>query len=172
MRTAPAHLESKLRFWDLSIGQIATAFAGIMLGVAWAKFLSPLHGMWGAMSGAYIAALPVVPVFVASQTELDLGGLLVGALRWRRLEGRYLPGAGETAHGYLLCDEHADTAPGADAEVLEPWLQALWDEAPASTSAPTGSSGVLAPTGHASDNDHIPGGADRRSPISNGREGR
>ena len=29
------------------------------------------------MSGAYIAALPVVPVFVASQTELDLGGLLV-----------------------------------------------------------------------------------------------
>ena len=102
MRAAPAHLESKLRFWDLSVGQIAAAFAGIMLGVAWAKFLSPLHGMWGAMSGAYIAALPVVPVFVASQTELDLGGLLVGAIRWRRLEGRYLPGAGETAQGYLL----------------------------------------------------------------------
>ena len=112
MRAAPAHLESKLRFWDLSVGQIAAAFAGIMLGVAWAKFLSPLHGMWGAMSGAYIAALPVVPVFVASQTELDLGGLLVGAIRWRRLEGRYLPGAGETAQGYLLSDEHADSGPG------------------------------------------------------------
>ena len=111
MRTAPAHLESKLRFWDLSIGQIATAFAGIMLGLAWAKLLSPLHGMWGAMSGAYIAALSVVPVFVASQTELDLGGLLVGALRWRQLEGRYLPGAGDTAQGYLLFGEHADTAP-------------------------------------------------------------
>ena len=119
MRAAPAHLESKLRFWDLSVGQIAAAFAGIMLGVAWAKFLSPLHGMWGAMSGAYIAALPVVPVFVASQTELDLGGLLVGAIRWRRLEGRYLPGAGETAQGYLLSDEHADGGPGEEAEVLE-----------------------------------------------------
>ena len=119
MRAAPAHLESKLRFWDLSVGQIAAAFAGIMLGVAWAKFLSPLHGMWGAMSGAYIAALPVVPVFVASQTELDLGGLLVGAIRWRRLEGRYLPGAGETAQGYLLSDEHADSGPGEEAEVLE-----------------------------------------------------
>ena len=137
MRTAPAHLESKLRFWDLSVGQIAAAFAGIMLGVAWAKFLSPLHGMWGAMSGAYIAALPVVPVFVASQTELDLGGLLVGAIRWRRLEGRYLPGAGETAQGYLLSDEHADSGPGEEAEVLERELQALWDDAPADTSAPT-----------------------------------
>ena len=173
MRTAPAHLESKLRFWDLSIGQIATAFAGIMLGLAWAKFLSPFGGMWAAMSGAYIAALPVVPVFVASQTELDLGGLLLGALRWRRLEGRYLPGAGETAQGYLLFDEHTDTALGDDAEILGPWLRALWDEAPASTSVPAGSSGVLvAPIAHASDNDHIPGGADRRSPISNGRETR
>ena len=38
MRAAPAHLESKLRFWDLSVGQIAAAFAGIMLGVVWAKF--------------------------------------------------------------------------------------------------------------------------------------
>jgi hypothetical protein len=173
VRTSPAHLESKLRFWDLSVGQIAAAFAGIMLGVAWAKFLSPLHGMWGAMSGAYIAALPVVPVFVASQTELDLSGLLVGAIRWRRLEGRYLPGGGETAQGYLLFGEHAETAPGDGAEMLEVELQALWDEAPANTSAPAGSSGVLvARTAHAGDNDHIPGGADRRSPISNGRKKR
>jgi hypothetical protein len=144
MRSAPAHLEAKLRFWDLSVGQIAAAFAGIMLGVAWAKFLSPLHGMWGAMSGAYIAALPVVPVFVASQTELDVGGLLVGALRWRRLEGRYLPGGGDAAQGYLLWDEHADTAPGEEAAVLELELQALWDEAPAGTSTQAADSGVPA----------------------------
>ena len=96
MRSAPAHLESKLRFWDFSVGQIAAAFAGVMLGVVWAKFVSPLHGMWAAMSGAYIAALPVIPVFVASQTEFDLSGLVLGALSWRRLEGRYIPGAGES----------------------------------------------------------------------------
>jgi hypothetical protein len=173
MRSAPAHLESKLRFWDLSVGQIATAFAGILLGLAWAKFLSPFQGMWAAMSGAYVAALPVVPVFVASQTELDLGGLVLGALRWRRLEGRYLPGAGDTAQGYLLFDEHTDTAAGEDAEVLEPWLHALWDDAPAPTSAPVGSSGVVvAPTANASDNGHMPGGADGRTPISNGRKRR
>ena len=76
MHTAPAHLESKLRFWDFTVGQIAAAFVGIMLGFVWARFVSPLHGMLGAMSGAYIAALPVIPVFVASQTEFDLAGLV------------------------------------------------------------------------------------------------
>ena len=171
MRTAPAHLESKLRFWDLSIGQIATAFAGIMLGVAWAKFLSPLPGMWGAMSGAYIAALPVIPVFVASQTELDLGGLVVGAVRWRRLEGRYLPGAGETAHGYLLIEEHGDTGLRDDPEVLQPWLGALWDEAPARASAPTATRvPAAAPTERGSPNNRGPDHEDRHTWHRNGRE--
>ena len=77
-------------------------------------------------------------MFVASQTELDLGGLLVGAVRWRRLEGRYLPGAGETAQGYLLSDEHADSGPGEEAEVLERELQALWDDPRADASAVAG----------------------------------
>ena len=167
MRAAPAHLESKLRFWDLSVGQIAAAFAGIMLGVAWAKFLSPLHGMWGAMSGAYIAALPVVPVFVASQTELDLGGLLIGAIRWRRLEGRYLPGAGETAQGYLLSHEHADSGPGEEAEVLVRELEALWDDPRAHTSAVQGALVAASDRDTANDCDLDPG-----SPawLSNGRE--
>lgn len=127
MHTAPAHLESKLRFWDLSVGQIAAAFVGIMLGVAWAKFVSPLHGMLGAMSGAYIAALPVIPVFVASQTEFDLVGLVASALRWRRLEGRYVPGAGESANGYVLTLERAEIDL-AGAGGLDLDLQALWEQ--------------------------------------------
>jgi len=126
VHTAPAHLESKLRFWDFTVAQIAAAFAGIMLGFTWARFVSPLHGMLGAMSGAYIAALPVIPVFVASQTEFDLTGLVTSALRWRRLEGRYVPGAGADASGYVLVVEHpeidlAGAAVGVD-------LQALWEE--------------------------------------------
>ena len=127
MRAAPAHLESRLRFWDFTVGQIAAAFVGIMLGVVWAKFVSPLHGMWAAMSGAYIAALPVIPVFVASQTEFDLWGLVIGVVRWRRLEGRYLPGAGETASGYALLGEHDQRDPTGSGESLELELQTLWE---------------------------------------------
>jgi hypothetical protein len=129
VHAAPAHLESKLRFWDFSVGQIAAAFAGIMLGVAWAKFASPLHGMWAAMSGAYIAALPVIPVFVASQTEFDLCGLVGGALRWRQLDGRYIPGAGGNAMGYTLMLERGDDGRGDDPGAADVDLQALWEHA-------------------------------------------
>ena len=49
MNPAPAHLESKLRFfWDLSVIQLAAGFVGIMLGFTWAKF-GPLHGMAAAL---------------------------------------------------------------------------------------------------------------------------
>ena len=126
MHAAPAHLESKLRFWDFTVAQIAAAFAGIMLGFIWARFISPLHGMLGAMSGAYIAALPVIPVFVASQTEFDLAGLVASALRCRRLEGRYVPGPGQSATGYALSIERADVDMAGGGLELD--LQGLWEE--------------------------------------------
>ncbi|MGA2014791.1 MAG: hypothetical protein ABSH51_30285 [Solirubrobacteraceae bacterium] len=127
MHPAPAHLESKLRFWDFTVGQLAAAFAGIMLGVVWAKFISPLHGMWAAMSGAYIAALPVIPVFVASQTDFDLADLAAGAVRWRRRDGRYTPGAGDSATGYVLSVAGADADLGDDPGAAFD-LHALWEE--------------------------------------------
>jgi hypothetical protein len=125
MNPAPAHLESKLRFfWDLSIIQLAAAFVGIMLGFTWAKF-GPLHGMPAALTGTYLAALMVIPVFVASQTDLDLGGLLVGALRWRRLDGRYVPGAGGQAAGYMLL---ASGEAGVDGAASTLDLDFFWGE--------------------------------------------
>ncbi|MBV9196105.1 MAG: hypothetical protein JO168_18370 [Solirubrobacterales bacterium] len=125
MNPAPAHLESKLRFfWDLSVAQIAAAFVGIMLGFGWAKF-GPAHGMAAALTGTYIAALLVIPVFVASQTDLDLSGLMIGALRWRRLDGRYVPGPGGQTNGYLLI---TDGEPGAGDGSSGPDLDYLWEE--------------------------------------------
>jgi hypothetical protein len=127
VNTAPAHLESKLRFWDFTVGQIAAAMGGFLLGVAWAMFLCPFDGMWAAMTGAYVGALPVVPVFVASQTEFDLWGLVFGALRWRRLDGRYVPGPGGNQIGYRLTSQGHDSDPGNPHAVgLD--LDALWEE--------------------------------------------
>jgi hypothetical protein len=127
MNPAPAHLESKLRLiWDFTVGQIAGLFCGALIGVVWAKFLSPVHGVAAAVSGMYIAALPSLPVFLASQTEFDLWLLVRGAVGWRRREGRFIPGAGETCTGYRT--EEPETASG------EEWvpdfnLQALWEDA-------------------------------------------
>jgi len=102
MNAAPAHLEAKLRFWEFTVGQIAAAFLGVLAGFAWASYVSPFGGLGGAVSGAYIAGVPVAAAFVASQTEFDLWGLLAAIGRWRRRDGRYLPGPGAGVRGYLV----------------------------------------------------------------------
>ena len=125
MNAAPAHLEAKLRFWEFTIGQIAAAVAGLLAGLLWASHLSPVGGLAAAVSGAYVAGIPVAAAFVASQTEFDLWGLLAAIARWRRLEGRYLPGPGPDARGYVLTGEPGDE-PGARA-ARELDLDALWE---------------------------------------------
>jgi hypothetical protein len=169
---APAHLESKLRFWEFSVGQLAAAFAGVMLGVVWAKFMSPLHGMWDAMSGAYIAALPVIPVFVASQTDFDLAGLAIGALRWRRHDGRYTPGAGETGTGYVVSVDYASADLADDPDSASFDLQALWEEAsPGQHGDATTHSGLLARPTVRRPADHRAQDGDHRGWVAN-RKGR
>ena len=106
MNPAPAHLEAKLRFgWDFTVGQIAAMIGGILIGFAWANWLSPMHGIGAAVTGVYVGGLPVVAGFVASQTEFDLWAVVLAALRWRRAEGRFPPGAGPLT-GYVVLLDH------------------------------------------------------------------
>ena len=128
MNPAPAHLEAKLRFgWDFTVGQIAAMIGGILVGFAWANWLSPIHGIGAAVTGVYVGGLPVVAGFVASQTEFDLWAVVLAAVRWRRAEGRFLPGAGSpTGYALLVHDDeraHGDGQLG----VLDP--DALWSTA-------------------------------------------
>ena len=129
MNPAPAHLEAKLRFgWDFTVGQIAAMIGGILVGFAWANWLSPVHGIGAAVTGVYVGGLPVVAGFVASQTEFDLSAVVRASLRWRRGEGRFLPGAGPVTGYIVLLDErdereHGDGARGG----LDP--EALWSTA-------------------------------------------
>jgi hypothetical protein len=125
---APAHLEAKLRFgWDFTVGQIAAIIGGILVGFAWANWLSPLHGIGAAVTGVYVGGLPVVAGFVASQTEFDLWAVVRSALRWQRAEARFRPGAGSLTGYVVLLDrdehEHSDDHLG----VLDP--DALWSTA-------------------------------------------
>src|ERR1019366_896627 len=106
MNPAPAHLESKLRFgWDFTVGQIAAMVRGILIGFGWANWLSPIHGIGAAVTGVYVGGLPVAAGFVASQTEFDLGAVVLCALRWRRAEGRFVGGPGACT-GYVVASEH------------------------------------------------------------------
>jgi hypothetical protein len=108
MNPAPAHLEAKLRFgWDFTIGQIVAMIGGILIGFAWANWLSPIHGIGGAVTGVYIGGLPVAAGFVASQTEFDLGAVVLSASRWRRADGRFLAGPGGCT-GYAVLGDVDD----------------------------------------------------------------
>jgi len=125
MNPAPAHLEAKLRFgWDFTVGQIAAMIAGILIGFAWANWISPIRGIGAAVTGVYVGGLPVAAGFIASQTEFDLWAVLCSAVRWRRVDSRFAPGPGEVA-GYLVLVEERpadeERAPGG------PDLDRLWD---------------------------------------------
>ena len=125
MNPAPAHLEAKLRFgWDFTVGQIAAMVVGILIGFAWAHWLSPIGGIGAAVTGVYVGGLPVAAGFVASQTEFDLGAVVLSALRWRRAEGRFVPGAGE-CEGYVVLGDQDQRRGGQDPlSALDPDL--LW----------------------------------------------
>jgi len=125
MNPAPAHLEAKLRFgWDFTVGQIAAMIGGILVGFAWANWLSPIHGIGAAVTGVYVGGLPVVAGFVASQTEFDLAAVVLAALRWRRGEARFLPGAGSLT-GYVVLSEIDERERGdGQLDVLDP--DVLW----------------------------------------------
>jgi len=125
MNPAPAHLEAKLRFgWDFTVGQIAAMIGGILVGFAWANWLSPIHGIGAAVTGVYVGGLPVVAGFVASQTEFDLWAVVRSALRWRRVEGRFLAGCGGLTGYVVLIDEDRRADADGPLGVLDG--EALW----------------------------------------------
>ena len=125
MNPAPAHLEAKLRFgWDFTVGQIAAMIAGILVGFAWANWLSPIRGIGAAVTGVYVGGLPVAAGFIASQTEFDLWEMLCSAMRWRRVGGRFVPGPGDVAGYLVLLDEGLDNEEGEQG-MLD--IHRLWD---------------------------------------------
>jgi hypothetical protein len=119
------HLEAKLRFGELSVGQWAAVLAGVLSALVFAEYLSPLDGLAGVIVAVYLGAIPVSAAFFASLSEFDLWGLIAAAIRWRRREGRHVPGAGSAASGYVVLGDGGDggTGPVVAAELD---LGALW----------------------------------------------
>ena len=83
MNVAFKHLEAKLRFGELTVGQWAMILAGTLFALLFAQYLSPVGGLAGVIIGVYLGAIPVSAAFFASLSEFDLWGMLAAAARWR-----------------------------------------------------------------------------------------
>src|SRR3954453_20402512 len=125
MNVAFKHLEAKLRFGDLTVGQWAAVLGGVRFALLFAEYLSPIGGLGAAIIGVYLGAIPASAAFFGSLSEFDLWGLIGAAAPWRRQDGRYVPGAGVSARGYALAPDPTESgarSAGADELNLDaPW---------------------------------------------------
>jgi hypothetical protein len=121
------HLEAKLKIGELTIGQWAGLFCGLMLTIVWGVYLSPLPPTLTLLTAVYLGGVPAAAVFLASFSEFDLWLLVASALRWRRLDGRFLPGPGGEALGYRLEWPAEQTRHSAREQAAALDLEALWE---------------------------------------------
>jgi hypothetical protein len=130
MNTSYKHLDSKLRIAELTIGQWVTVLLGIGLAIVWALYVSPLGTTLTIMTSVYVAALPIGAGLSASFTDFDPWLMLRCALAWRRREGRYIPGPGQSPLGYVLLDDpHTRVERGAEERLADLDLASLWERA-------------------------------------------
>jgi hypothetical protein len=122
------HLESKLRIGEFTLLQWAGLFLGFMAAVTWGLYISPLGGRLTLVTSIYIGGVPAGAAFLASVAEIDIGLHLRALVRHRRRVGRYAPGPGSGARGYVLradarderdADRHLHTP---DLDLNELWL--------------------------------------------------
>jgi hypothetical protein len=123
------HLDSKLRIAELTIGQWVGVIAGLVIAFVWGFYLSPLGTYPTLISAIYLGALPAGATIVASVSEFDLWLLIRSAIAWRRSDGRFTPGPGESVRGYAL-REDPETRRAEDArnQTNDLDLASLWEE--------------------------------------------
>jgi hypothetical protein len=127
VNVAYKHLEARLKIGELTLGQWAGLFCGVMLTIGWGVYLSPLPPMLTLVTAIYLGGVPVAAVFLASFSEFDLWLLAGSALRWRRLDGRFLPGPGAGTPGYRVSRPADDARHGARERDSALDLVALWE---------------------------------------------
>jgi hypothetical protein len=125
MNIAYKHLETKLKIGEFTVLQWAGIFAGIMAALAWGMYLSPFGAYLTLITAVYLAGVPVAASFLASVTAFDVALHLRALVRRRRMVGRFAPGPGDSARGYVLTRDDSDESDHFDTtNNLE--LDALW----------------------------------------------
>ena len=126
MNVAYKHLESRLRIAELTIGQWAGVLCGVMLAVGWGMYVSPLGAYPTLISAIYLAALPAGAALLAGLGDFDLWLHVRALVAHRRRPGRYEPGPGGAARGYLVAAQPADETAAVSGAPVDLDLEELW----------------------------------------------
>jgi hypothetical protein len=127
MNPAYKHLADKLRFGELTIGQIMSLLCGVLGGLIFALYLSPFGSYVTLCLSVYVASIPVGAALLAGTSDFDLWRQLRSMVRHHLSDGCYLPGAGEQAHGYAILVDPIAAAAAEDRALAAVDLAALWD---------------------------------------------
>jgi hypothetical protein len=127
MNTAYKHLETKLRIAELTVGQWFGIILGVALAVGWGGYVSPFGTGLTLFTAIYLGGVPILLSLLATQAEFDLWLRVRSMISWRRDGGRYIPGPGMSAHGYVLTEEPRSERERPRDDVPELDFTTLWD---------------------------------------------
>lgn len=123
------HLEGKTVVGLFSLGQWLQLLTGLVLGLLFGIYLSPLPPMPTVFLSCLLPGLPLAASYGAMGLEFSLTQGGRAAWRYWRRPRRYLAGPGYGGTGYLVqleSDAYQPPTPGSDATATRD-LEALWD---------------------------------------------
>jgi tellurite resistance protein TehA-like permease len=124
------HLEGKTVVGLLSLGQWVQLLAGVVVGLLFGIYLSPLPPTPTIFISCLLPGLPLAASYGAMGLEFSLSQGARAAWRFWRRPRRHLPGAGQSATGYLVRPDPDARPPAATADgdaAAGRDLEALWD---------------------------------------------
>jgi hypothetical protein len=123
------HLEGKTVVGRFSLGQWAQLLAGVVLGLVFGIYLSPLPPTATIFISCLLPGLPLAASYGAMGLEFSLAQLARAAWRFWRAPRRWLPGPGASTVGYLVMPEPdpAEQSPARPEPARAPRLEGLWD---------------------------------------------
>lgn len=122
------HLEGKTALGVFSLGQWVQLIAGVVMGLLFGVYLSPLPPVPTIFVSCLLPGLPLAASYGAMGLEFSVRDAVLAAWRHWRRPRRYLPGSGEIGSGYVVlpdrdaADAVVDERPANDRD-----LETLWD---------------------------------------------
>jgi hypothetical protein len=123
------HLEGKTVVGHFSLGQWGQLLAGVVLGLVFGIYLSPLPPTATIFISCLLPGLPLAASYGAMGLEFSLAQLARAAWRFWRAPRQWLPGPGASTVGYLVVParDPAEQLPAGPDPSRARRLEGLWD---------------------------------------------